>query len=209
MSSTMGASPAPRSRKGQETRTAILATALDLMGREGYASLTLGRVAKEANIRKGNLQYYFPTKQAFVRAVIDYQVARQKQRWRGALKRAPSGADARLEAMIRYDIRLDRDEVIKAQASEKWAFAAHDDEARATLADWHDWVAAAYADLIAPCRPDLDVAARKCLGAYLYALLEGASPFFGRPRPYFSSTRSFEDGLREAGLHLVRSFTGP
>lgn len=199
----------PKSRKGRETRAAILAAALDLMGREGYASLSLGRVAKETGIRKGNLQYYFPTKRDFLRAVVDYQVTRQKQRWRRALGRAPGDAGARLEAMIRYEIRLDRNEVVKAQASEKWAFAAHDDQARATVADWHDWVAGRYADLIAPCRPDLDDAARKCLGAYLYSLLEGASPFFGRPRTYFTSTQAFERGLREAGVRLVRDFSTP
>ncbi len=209
MSDPTEAASEPKSRKGRETRTAILAAALDLMGREGYASLTLGRVATETGIRKGNLQYYFPTKRDFLRAVVDYQVARQKQRWRRALKRAPADADTRLEAMIRYEIRLDRDEVVKAQASEKWAFAAHDNEARATVADWYAWVAGQYADLIAPCRPDLDAAARARLGAYLYALLEGASPFFGWPRSASTSTRAFERGLREAALRLVRDVTGP
>ena len=111
--------------------------------------------------------------------------------------------------MIRYEIRLDRDEVVKAQASEKWAFAAHDDEARATVADWYGWVAGQYADLVAPCRPDLDTAARARLGAYLYCLLEGASPFFGWPRGASTSTRAFERGLREAALRLVRDATGP
>jgi len=209
MNDSSEAAPEPKSAKGRETRTAILAAALDLMGREGYASLTLGRVAEETGIRKGNLQYYFPTKRDFLRAVVDYQVARQKQRWRRALARSPADAIARLEAMIRYEIRLDRDEVVKAQASEKYAFAAHDDEARATAADWYDWVTGQYADLIAPCRPDLDTAARKRLGAYLYSLLEGASPFFSRPRVCFSSTRVFERGLREASLRLVLDFPAP
>jgi AcrR family transcriptional regulator len=209
LSDSIEAASEPRSRKGRETRTAILGAALDLMGREGYASLTLGRVATETGIRKGNLQYYFPTKRAFLRAVVDYQVARQKQRWRRALARAPMSADARLETMIRYEIRLDRDEVVKAQASEKWAFAAHDDEASATVTDWYDWVAGQYADLIAACRPDLDRAARENLGAYLYSLLEGANPFFGKSRIGAASAQAFECGLRDAARRLVRDFAGP
>lgn len=53
------------------TRERILATALDLFNRHGYAATSLAAIASAAGIRQGNLTYHFPAKLDLVIALRD------------------------------------------------------------------------------------------------------------------------------------------
>lgn len=196
----------PRSPKGQRTSDQILATALEIMGREGYAALSIGRIASATGVRKGNLQYYFPTKTTLLRAVLSYQVNRQKERWTKHLDSAPAEPRARLLAMLRYENSLNRDEVVKAQAWEKWAFAAHDEEAGAIVGDWYDWVTGRYAELLEGVRSDLNEADRRGLGACLYAQMEGGGPFFGKSGRRARAPKAMAALMENAALDLAANF---
>jgi AcrR family transcriptional regulator len=196
----------PRSPKGRRTSDQILATALEIMGREGYAALSIGRIATATGVRKGNLQYYFPTKTTLLRAVLSYQVNRQKERWTKHLDSAPAEPRARLLAMLRYENSLSRDEVVKAQAWEKWAFAAHDEEAGTIVGDWYDWVTARYAALLEDLRPDLNEADRRGLAACLYAQMEGGGPFFGKSGRRARAPKAMAALMEKAALDLAAHF---
>jgi AcrR family transcriptional regulator len=199
----------PRSPKGRRTSDHILATALEIMGREGYASLSIGKIASATGVRKGNLQYYFPTKTTLLRAVLSYQVNRQKDRWAKHLATAPAEPRARLLTMLRYENSLNRDEVVKAQAWEKWAFAAHDEEAGTIVGDWYDWVTAQYAILLA-ARPRPDpVAARRGLAACIYAQMEGGGPFFGKSGRRARAPRAMSTLMESAAVELAVNFKPP
>src|ERR1700722_9761476 len=74
--------PAPaataRSQRGptravpaEGTRSVIVSAAQRVLEDEGYADLSLRHVADAAGVAVGNLTYYFPNKQALVRAVIE------------------------------------------------------------------------------------------------------------------------------------------
>jgi AcrR family transcriptional regulator len=52
--------------RGSSTRDRILASALELAGREGLGALTTRRVAREAGVNLGLLHYYFESKEALV-----------------------------------------------------------------------------------------------------------------------------------------------
>lgn len=63
-------------RDGTYSRTAetieeILNATLRVLTRDGYASLTLRRVATECGLRVGNLSYHFPTKAALLKGLLD------------------------------------------------------------------------------------------------------------------------------------------
>ncbi len=196
----------PRSPKGRRTSDHILATALEIMGREGYASLSIGKIASATGVRKGNLQYYFPTKTTLLRAVLSYQVSRQKERWTKHLAGAPAEPRTRILTMLRYENSLSRDEVVKAQAWEKWAFAAHDEEAGTIVGDWYDWVTTQYAILLEALRPDLDEAGRRGTAACIYALMEGGGPFFGKSGRRAHAPKTMGALLESAALELAISF---
>src|SRR6201992_4121233 len=60
-------------RRGQQTRTRIVAAAAELMFETGVAETTLEDIRAAAGVSGSQVYHYFEDKQALVRAVIDYQ----------------------------------------------------------------------------------------------------------------------------------------
>src|ERR1700744_1839574 len=60
-------------RRGQQTRTRIVAAAAELMFDNGVAETTLEDIRAAAGVSGSQVYHYFEDKQALVRAVIDYQ----------------------------------------------------------------------------------------------------------------------------------------
>jgi AcrR family transcriptional regulator len=56
----------PRSSKGEQTRTAIVAAALRLFREKGYEATTMRAIAREAGVATGNAYYYFSSKEELV-----------------------------------------------------------------------------------------------------------------------------------------------
>ncbi|RYU12333.1 TetR/AcrR family transcriptional regulator [Nocardioides iriomotensis] len=63
--------PASRSPKGEQTRQAIVAAALDLFRERGYDRTTMRGVAEAAGVSLGNAYYYFSSKEHLVQAFYD------------------------------------------------------------------------------------------------------------------------------------------
>ena len=57
-----------------DTRSRLLEAAARTIHESGYASTTLGMVAKAARVPLGNVYYHFPTKRSLARAVIEARV---------------------------------------------------------------------------------------------------------------------------------------
>ena len=66
----------PATDKGQNTALAILLAAEKLLIDEGYHNFSLRKVAATADLTLGNLQYYFPSKDALIKAMLDNCIQR-------------------------------------------------------------------------------------------------------------------------------------
>jgi TetR/AcrR family transcriptional regulator, transcriptional repressor for nem operon len=84
-----------RVRAGKRER--LVASAADLLHRQGVLATTLAHVAHSADVPAGNVYYYFRTKDDLVQAVIDAR-AEQIRTMLGSLSRQPSPR-ARLTAL--------------------------------------------------------------------------------------------------------------
>jgi AcrR family transcriptional regulator len=62
-------------RKGAARVVEIARAGAEILREEGFASVTKRRVAKRLGIAHGNVGYYFPTREALWRAVVDYELA--------------------------------------------------------------------------------------------------------------------------------------
>jgi AcrR family transcriptional regulator len=62
---------APRARRRDATREAILAAALRAFARDGYRRTALDRVAREADISRAALYLHFANKEALFRALVE------------------------------------------------------------------------------------------------------------------------------------------
>ena len=72
MTSAADSRPTP---KGEQTRTAILAAAIDRFGRDGYRATSVADIARDAGVG-GTVAYaYFPNKEALFIAAVDEDAA--------------------------------------------------------------------------------------------------------------------------------------
>ena len=174
-------SPAPPNTltaKGSQRAEDILSTALQILAQEGQAGLTLEGVAKRVGIRKGNLQYYYPTRADLLRAALAAQIERHKQDWLAVHDRPAKHARDRLCKMVDFELATNRDQSFIAQVREKWSLAERDEGARRLANDWNVWVSDRYAAIISEVRPELDKATCRQTAMMVYALLVGSTPFY-------------------------------
>src|SRR5262245_5417384 len=61
-------SRAVKTDKGQQTRAAILETALDMFREQGYEQTTMRMIAQRAGVALGNAYYYFHSKEHLIQA---------------------------------------------------------------------------------------------------------------------------------------------
>lgn len=70
-----------QSTAGRVTRAAIIGAAARVLVDEGYASFSLPSVAQKLGISHGNLNYYFPTRQALLETLIEHLLGKYHNRF--------------------------------------------------------------------------------------------------------------------------------
>ena len=66
------------STKGQRTRKEIVEAAKTLFYHKGYTNTSFSDIVDKTNIRRGNINHYFKTKNDILEAVIDQRIAEYK-----------------------------------------------------------------------------------------------------------------------------------
>ena len=84
----------------RDTRERVIAAARDLVYRQGVERTTLGDIAQAADVRVGNVYYYFKTKGDIVAAVVQAHVDQLDADFAG-LERSHRSPRARLKALVR------------------------------------------------------------------------------------------------------------
>lgn len=166
-------------QKGRDRVESILDAATSILIAEGYAGLSTRKVAACAGVRLGHLQYYFPTKQDVVRALLERY-----------LERAGRSVAERIAAAATPQSRLDAvlDVILADQQSgdacrffwELWALAARDPAVADAMqafyrAYWRSVVVA-----LLDVEPALGRPRAERRAALLIAMLEGLSLFRSR-----------------------------
>lgn len=82
--------------KGEATREHVLATALALFRKRGFERTTMRDIARAAELSLGAAYYYFPSKEALVRAYYEWMQEEHER-----LAQAATAPDADLRARIR------------------------------------------------------------------------------------------------------------
>lgn len=127
---------------GDQRRQMLVRAAQELIADRGFEGLRIREVADRVGINNATLHYYFPTKQALVRGVVDDIV--------GRLERVPTGdADLRPRDALRAHFDHVLGQLRDAPEGlvvlhELFARARRDPELRAVLADtdasWRSWL---------------------------------------------------------------------
>ena len=196
----------PRHQKGHEQIRKILSTTLDLLLEKGYSNVSYGHLSSILSMAKGNIQYYFPTRDSLLRSAMLLQMEGLKREWLAAATKPASDQWERLDNIIEWDLAYSRSTERKALFLEKRAYATRDVEARKIVNDWYSWVIARLSDVLADLRPDLPRNGLAKLAAMIIAMLDGMAPYFGRRRLIMKSLADFDQVIHREICALVKNF---
>jgi AcrR family transcriptional regulator len=92
----------PASPKGRARAAQILEAAREVLVEAGYTQFSLRNIAAAAGIHLSNLQYYFPTRAAVIKALLDYVVQDYNAHYEERFRNLPPDPEARFTATIAY-----------------------------------------------------------------------------------------------------------
>jgi TetR/AcrR family transcriptional repressor of nem operon len=84
--------------KGERTRQRIVETARALFHARGYGNTSMDDIVRKSRVTKGNLYYYFASKEELGQAVLEQTIAEQ---FESAASDEPTGPDEYIAAMFR------------------------------------------------------------------------------------------------------------
>jgi len=93
------------SRAGKETAQRIVTAARELLMREGYAQFSMRNVAAQAGLHLANVQYYYPTRDDLVRAILADTGERYLASYEQLRARAPADGAERFKAVVEFNLR--------------------------------------------------------------------------------------------------------
>ena len=189
--------------KGEHRVTIILDAARHELVEHGHGGLTLDAVAERAGIRKGNLQYYFPTRAALLRATFARELERHALDWLAARDDGGHDAGTRLKRLVRFELAMNRDAAFIRQVRERWSLEVHDPKARELTVKWYGWITQRYAEIISAIRPDMVTGQARQCAALVYAMLVGSTPYFDPASLPANTEQGFETAIEKAVFQLV------
>jgi len=208
MSRSDSRKPAARrgqSGKGQHTALAILTAAETLLINAGYHNFSLRKVAAAANLTLGNLQYYFPSKDSLLKAMLDNCIERYIDQFETIRAGAGPDPQAQFVALITEIIRDLNLKSTTVFFPEVWSLANHDDHAMEFMDAMYDRYRQVLIDAIAVLNPALSQSQLRRLAIFISSSLEGHTMFIGYKKPWTRETENIIAMATQSFLWLIRS----
>ncbi|NHQ91924.1 TetR/AcrR family transcriptional regulator [Janthinobacterium lividum] len=177
--------------QGVRTRNAIVEVAKKVLLEGGGLEFSLREVAARAGISISNLQYYFPTRLAVLRAVVEPVIETYLREMRSTLNSNLPPLE-RIVALAEQSLR----EVKNPEASALWwhfvSFAMIDEECSRLLDDWYETLTREAAELIRSAYPDYSLADCLHRATLLIAITDGLNYQLGAGRRKRNYTRGLD-----------------
>ena len=196
---TATATPAKQAR-GQRRVRAILTAAQTILATEGYAALTLRRVAAELDISLGNLTYYYSTKSRLLEAVIADLLRQYHAALEDAESRFPDDPAVRFSAYLDYLIRDCQRPRQQAVFFQIWGLATHDAVVRRLRTQIYRSFRLSIEALLRPLLPSVDGEELAERAAMVMAQIEGMHVLYSVGRRTLGVGKRFDDNLRDSIL---------
>ncbi|MCO4893154.1 TetR/AcrR family transcriptional regulator [Cupriavidus sp. WGtm5] len=197
-----GADPEGLRAQGLRTRNAILRVARKLLLEGGSLEFSLRAVALGAGISISNLQYYFPTRQAVLRAIMAPIIDAYLE----DLKRA---LDSRLSPREALDALLEKAlaDARNVKDSALWwhfvSLASTDPECARMFDEWYDTLTRGIAELVRAVNPQLKTADSLHAASLLIALADGLALQLGAGRRKRAYPGGLDEVFRATVNHIV------
>lgn len=190
-----GASPESLRAQGLRTRNAIVRVARKLLLEGGPLEFSLRAVAVRAGISVSNLQYYFPSRPAVLRAVMEPEISAYLDALKNALTSSVSPLEAH-NAILKRTMSDARDVKYVALWRHFLSFASTDAECAKLFDEWYDTLTTELAQLIRTINPKYGADESLHVASLLIAMADGLALQLGTKR----RKHGYLEGLEERYL---------
>lgn len=193
--------------KGQSRALEILEAALDLLVDQGYRAMSMRRIAAACGITLGNVTYYYPTKDALVRDLLEGVLATYEDAFDHIRSDPSLSPQDQLVAIIQLILDDIQTKKTTHLFPELWALANHDPFIADRVDELYRRVRVVLNELIALLNPALTTEERETVALFVSASLEGTTMFAGYDKPWASRMPWIEGIAAKAILDLVINIT--
>jgi AcrR family transcriptional regulator len=194
-----------KSGKGQLTALSILLAAEKLLIDEGYHNFSLRKVAATAGLTLGNLQYYFPSKDSLIKAMLDNCIQRYLDRFEQIRAQVGADPEKQFRAIVSEIIRDLNSKSTTVFFPELWSLANHDDHAVDFMDAMYDRYRVVLIEVMQSINPQLSPAQLKRLAVFISSSVEGHTMLIGYKKPWTRETDNIIEMAAESLLWLIRS----
>ncbi|HBK92925.1 MAG TPA: hypothetical protein DDZ68_14755 [Parvularcula sp.] len=190
-----------RSAKAASTIGQILAAGRRVFLRDGHAGLSLRKVADEAGVAVGNVNYYFGTKRALIEAVLCEALADYIEEH---IKQFERDRDAPLDILLNVlTFYVSNARSSHALFFHVWGFAASGPEAKELIRKLYRPIGRFIYFLVRAARPDADETRVREIVLQLFSLEEGVKLFIGMGPPDNPALATAETHIRTLARRIV------
>lgn len=189
--------------KGHARIESILDAAAEVLISAGYKKLTLRQIALQAGITVGNLTYYYRTKEALLKDLLDkilFDYLDEMGRIVEASGEAPTG---RFVAIIEYLIEDLHTQRTTRLFPELWALANHNAHAAELMESMYAHERSALCELIQAVNPGLKKQKTADLALFISCSIEGMTMFVGAGKKHEDALQSMKKIACQSFLHLI------
>ena len=176
---------------------------------EGYHNFSLRKVAATARLTLGNLQYYFPSKDSLIKAMLDNCIQRYLDMFEQLRSEAGSDPEEQFVAVISEILRDLNSKYTTVFFPEVWSLANHDDHATEFMDAMYEKYRLVLVEIIALLNPALSPDQHRRLAIFVSSSMEGHTMFIGHKKPWKKETENIVTMATQSFLWLIRSGTIP
>lgn len=165
----------PSSRKGRERVSEILNAARRVLVEKDYTQFSLRNIAASAGMHLSNLQYYLPTREAVIHALVEHVVRTYDARYEEKFRDLPATPYPRFIAILDFLIEDIRDPETRRFFIQLWALLESSDNTQGgtLLNELYAKHIDNIAGYIAELNPALSRSERQQRAAMIAAMIDG------------------------------------
>jgi AcrR family transcriptional regulator len=161
-------------RAGNDTAARIVLAARELLMTQGYAQFSMRNVAARAGLHLANVQYYYKTREALVKALVDDTGERYRSSYEELRAKGPTDRQARFKAVVEFNLKDIATAETRRYFIQLWALLTEiDGRAGHLMNDLYAIDIQQLGDCIADLVPDADAAEVRRRASILAAMIEG------------------------------------
>jgi len=190
--------------KGQKAAIKVLDSAEDLLINDGYQSLTIRKIASRCGITPGNLQYYFPSKDVLVEALLNKIIQGYLEEFERLRQDAGIDPVMQLKAVLTHVITDLNNKRTTHFFPEVWALSNHEYPVTKSLDEMYGAYREVIKEIIIKINPSISEERATDLALFITASLEGHTIFIGHGKPWRKKTASIIEMAIESFTDLIK-----